>query len=232
MKEISCKERLQKVLERIEQAAERSGRRAGDITLMAVTKTHPVSIIDEAYQAGLRLFGENRIREAEEKFLDYHPEEIELHMIGHLQRNKAKNAVGLCRCVQSVDKYSTASALEKECLKKEETIDILLEVNTSGEESKYGCPDFDTARTLLEKVLSLRNVRVKGLMTMAPFTDNEPAIRNSFRMLSDFHRKLTEAYPDLDLPVLSMGMTNDFEIAIEEGSTMVRIGSALFGPRK
>ncbi len=197
---------------------------------MAVSKVKPKELVEEAYQAGIRLFGENRVQEAEEKYRDFY-EDAELHIIGHLQSNKAKRVVGLARCVQSIDKLKTAKEIDKRCGDEEE-MDIYLEFNTSGEESKSGYLSKESMFRDIDAICELSHLRVRGLMTIGPLVEDEKEIRRAFSQLRGLFEETKSRYPELPLQVLSMGMTSDFELAIEEGSTMVRIGSALFGARK
>ncbi|HDQ13837.1 MAG TPA: YggS family pyridoxal phosphate-dependent enzyme [Sediminispirochaeta sp.] len=226
----SIAKNLEAVRRRIEQAAARAGRKAEDIRLMAVTKTKSSEVVEEAYRAGLRLFGENRVQEAVEKFSNFY-DDAELHIIGHLQSNKAKKAVDVARCVQSIDKLKTAWELEKRCAAAEKQMDIYLEYNTSGEESKSGYRDRDLFFRDIEKIAELPHLRIRGLMTIGPLTDNETEVRSAFAYLRELFEETRRRYTELDLRELSMGMTGDFEWAVLEGSTMVRVGTALFGAR-
>lgn len=199
---------------------------------MAVSKTRTVEEIMEAYNAGHRLFGENRVKEGEDKFNSL-PEDIELHLIGHLQRNKVKHTLPLYSWVESIDKFDTAEELEKRCEKEQHVMNILLEVNTSDEDSKNGFLHENTARACIDSILSsCPNLSIRGLMTIAPFTDNEKAIRKSFSALRDFFETLKREYRECNFDTLSMGMSSDFHLAIEEGSTLVRVGTAIFGKRE
>jgi hypothetical protein len=227
---MSVGENVREVQEEIGEAAIRAGRDPGEVTLMAVTKNHDAEAVRAAYEAGVRCFGENRVQEAAEKYAE-RPEDLELHLIGHLQRNKAKTAAGLFSTVQSIDRVETAEALHRQCAAAGVRMRILLEVNTSGEESKYGVEDADALRSVLDGLLGLDSLDPVGLMTLAPFTSDEQAIRRSFRELHRLFTMVSRSYPDLDFSVLSMGMTNDYVIAVEEGSTMVRLGTRIFGAR-
>jgi pyridoxal phosphate enzyme (YggS family) len=218
------------VVERAAEACRRSGRTPEEVRLMVVTKTQPRKLLEESYAAGIRLFGENRIAEAEEKFRDFYPD-AELHMIGHLQRNKVNRAVELVRCVQSIDKLETAAALDRRCGTRGTTMEVLLEVNTSGEQSKEGFRSHSELFSAIEKLLDMENIRIKGLMTIATFTDDEQEIRRCFSSLAGLRSAVQRRFELHTFTELSMGMTNDFEIAIEEGSTLIRVGSAVFGPR-
>jgi PLP dependent protein len=196
---------------------------------MAVTKGFPREVAEEASALGLTLFGENRVQEAEEKFL-VPPGPLELHLIGHLQRNKARAASGLFACVQSIDKVETAVALDVRCEERGRTMEVLLELNTSGEESKSGFRSREELLAALEAISRLAHLHVRGLMTVGPMTENQGEVRSSFAALRTLFEEL-RARGMSGFDTLSMGMSGDFEIAIEEGSTLVRIGTALFGKR-
>ena len=219
---------LSSIRERIAEAAVISGRKVEDVELMAVTKTVARESINTAMSLGICLFGENRVQEASLKF-DPKPEPIQLHMIGHLQRNKAKRAVEIFDCIESIDKTATAGAIEKNCIERNIDMDILLEVNTSGEESKSGFTTEDELYYALDEILSMRKIHARGLMTIGPFTNDETTIRKAFARLRLLFEKISERDPRFD--TLSMGMSSDFTLAIEEGATRVRLGSALFGER-
>jgi PLP dependent protein len=226
---MSIREALADVRRRMDAAARRAGRNPSDVRLMAVTKTFPREAVLEALEAGLGLFGENRVQEAEEKYAEV-PGRPELHLIGHLQRNKAKAASGLFSCVQSIDKLETAEALDVRCAERGVGMDVLLELNTSGEESKSGFLDRDCLLRCLDAMRRLGHLRVRGLMTVGPLGGDETRIRESFTRLRMLYEELKAGgVPGLD--TLSMGMSGDFEVAIEEGSTLVRVGTALFGSR-
>jgi pyridoxal phosphate enzyme (YggS family) len=223
-------EAVQELRERVEKAAIRSGRDPGAITLMGVSKFHGIEAVEAAYAGGVRVFGESRVQEAREKFpafLAAHPE-LELHLIGTLQRNKAKAAASLFSCVQSVDRDELVEALGRAAVERGEALRVLLELHTA-EDSKSGYPDLDALIRGAEKVRSSPGLLFRGLMTMAPFTGDTKAIRASFRTLYGAGEKLKTL--GFDAPVLSMGMSGDFEIAIEEGSTLLRIGTLIFGER-
>lgn len=226
-------ENLAGMRERIATCAVRAGRRAAEVTLVAVSKTHPFGAIEAAYAAGQRDFGENRVEElwpkveaAQATGLD----EIRWHLIGTVQSRKSSLAVGPFALVHSVDRMKIANRISRDAQEAEKVMDVLLEVNVSGEESKHGfSPDAVMAHAA--ELAQLPGIRVRGLMTMAPFTDDAAEIRPVFRGLAELRRRLAQADPPFDWPELSMGMTNDFEIAIEEGATLVRVGSAIFGAR-
>ena len=225
-------ENLRSVRERIGAAAARANRNPEDIRLMAVTKTFPTEQIEVARQAGLTLFGENRVQEAQSKYRSLVDDaELELHLIGHLQRNKAKIAASLFRCVQSIDKLQTAEALNRYCEELGTSVDILLELNTSGEETKFGFGDAEQLWLACGQIARLHALRIRGVMTVGPFTNDKDRMRRSFASLRECFDGLHSRYPRLPLDTLSMGMSGDFEIAIEEGATMVRLGTVLFGSR-
>lgn len=234
-------QRLEQLQERIAQAASRAGRDTAEITLVAVTKTHPPNVIEAAYALGLRHFGENRVEEAAEKLpaLSQHADMV-WHMIGHIQSRKADEAARLFAWVHSVDRLKIARRLSQQAGELGRTLDVLLEVNLSGEAQKYGFDlsrwpdDAEQARTFFEAIeatLALPNLRVNGLMAMAPFTEEPETTRPVFAGLARLRDDLAKRYPESDWQHLSMGMTGDFEVAIEEGATMLRIGTAIFGPR-
>ncbi len=216
-----------RVRERIGRAAERAGRDPAETTLVVVTKTVGIDKIKEAIDCGVGIIGENRVREASAK----QPQigrAVQWHMVGHLQSRKAKQAVELFDMVQSVDSVSTAGALQKRCAEAGRSMPILVEVNTSGEEQKHGVSP-DEAEPLIREIASMQNLRIEGLMTMAAFVPDPEEARPAFRRL----RELAEGLREKDIEgasfqTLSMGMSNDFEVAVEEGSTMLRIGSAVF----
>ena len=195
---------------------------------MAVTKTQPRAALAAALAAGLDLIGENRVQEAAAK-LDPPLPQAEVHLIGHLQRNKALAAARLFHTVQSIDKLATAQALQRALASAERTMDVLLELNTSGEAAKHGFATADELRQALDAMAGLERLRVRGLMTMAMWSSDDGAVRGCFRMLRRLFEELAPDRPGFD--TLSMGMSGDFEIAVEEGATLVRLGTVLFGPR-
>ena len=225
-------EGLKEALEQIAEAAENAGRDPRDDTLIAVGKTKPASMIREAYDLGIRDFGENKVQELTAKYEEL-PKDIRWHMIGHLQSNKVKYIVDKVALIHSVDSLKLAKVIEKEAAKKGvEHIDILLEVNVSGEESKFGM----TPDELLEQIdefLALERVRVLGLMTIAPFTEDPEESRPHFRRLRQLSVDIQQQnrHNNIDVARLSMGMSGDFRIAIEEGASYVRIGTMIFGER-
>jgi pyridoxal phosphate enzyme (YggS family) len=225
-------DRLKSIEDRIGQACLRSGRNRTDILVMGVSKFHGTDRIEEAWENGIRLFGESRVQEAAEKFSGFKETHTggELHMIGSLQRNKAKIAAALFDCVQSVDRESIIGELGKYGGERKAPLKVLLELHT-GEESKAGFPDEESLLRAAELALGFPGLVPAGLMTMAPYSSDTALIRSSFRALVQARKRLEREFPGADWSCLSMGMSNDFEIAIEEGSTLLRIGSALFGER-
>ncbi len=226
----NIEKKVKEILQRIDAAAQTAGRSGEEVKLMAVTKTKSREEVEAAYKAGLRLFGENRVQEAYEKYADFY-EDAELHLIGHLQSNKAKQAAEIAGCVQSIDKLKTARELEKRCAAIDKQMDIFIEFNTSGEESKSGYLSKDTLFADIEQLADFSHLKVKGFMTIGPFTSDTKAIRQAFVLLRSVYEEAQSRFPELPIQELSMGMTSDYEIAVEEGSTMVRIGTALFGTR-
>jgi len=223
-----------RINEKINNACLRAGRDPDTVRLMAVSKMHPVSAVEEAMKYGQKLFGESRVQEGIEKFFSVRENGknsgIEIHLIGNLQRNKAKKAAGFFDCIQSVDRESLADELGKLTADRDKPLDIFLEYHT-GEESKAGFPDFDSLCRAAEKILSYPGLRPAGLMTMAPLTDDANAVRASFRSCRIAAENLQKRFGKNFWNCLSMGMSGDFEIAIEEGSNLVRIGTAIFGQR-
>jgi hypothetical protein len=232
---------LEGVKESIARAAQKSGRSDSEIEIMAVTKTHPLSAAAAACKGGITLLGENRVQEAVEKYqvaLQGQASEIKpfaatlrLHLIGHLQRNKAKRAVQTFCCIQSIDKLETAQAVNRHCLDLGTKMDVFLEVNTAQEADKFGFKDDRVFFESLEAILELENIEVRGLMTVGPFVTDEKRIRRAFAGLRTLFDKTSQRYRELNLDTLSMGMSNDFALAVQEGATMLRLGTALFGKR-
>lgn len=211
------------------EAAVKCGRDPESLRVMAVSKTQPFLKVKEAYDAGIRLFGENRVFEGVEKFTELGASDCEVHLIGHLQSNKAKQAVYF-NCIQSVDKIKTVNAIDK-YIDVANTINIFLEVNTSMESSKAGVHSYDQLKELTEHILVKENIKISGLMTIAPFTNNEKDIRRSFASLRTMAENLTSDFTRIGKLELSMGMSNDYEYAIMEGSTLIRVGTSIFGSR-
>jgi len=223
-------ENIIKIENIINETALKCGRDPEAISLLAVSKTKPMSLLLEAYEAGMRLFGENRVLEAVEKRKEL-PEDAEIHLIGHLQSNKVKQSVGNFSSIQSIDSLKLAKKIDNYAAELNIIQEILIEVKTSNEEAKSGFENDDVFFAALKEIMNLKNIKLKGLMTIAPFTDDEEIIRGSFRKCRELFEKSIEMYPDANLSILSMGMSGDFQIAIEEGATLVRVGSAIFGSR-
>ena len=228
---LSVADNVREVRMRIEDAAERALREASDVLLVAVTKTvEPPSII-EAIEAGVTAVGENRIQEASRKFGEGLPP-VEKHLVGHLQRNKVKTALELFDMVESVDSLRLAREISRRCEARERRMDVLVEVNTSGEESKYGL-DPEGAVETIEEMAGLPGIRIRGLMTVGAFLEDPEDVRPCFRRLREVRDRVEErVIPGAQMDHLSMGMTNDYEVAIEEGATIVRVGRAIFGERE
>jgi pyridoxal phosphate enzyme (YggS family) len=229
---------VRSVQRHIAEAADRVGRNPDGITVVAVTKTQPPEIIRAAYDLGLRHFGENRIGEAETK-ASYLPGDVIWHMIGHIQSRKAKQVVPLFQMVHSVDSVKLARHLDRACANLAEPLPVLLECNVSGEESKYGFTVSRWAQDAAEKevllanikeIVALSHLRLQGLMTMAPIVADPEQARPVFARLRCLRDDLAALFPQVDWRHLSMGMTDDFQVAVEEGATLVRVGRAIFAP--
>jgi PLP dependent protein len=223
-------ENLEYLEERIRRACVRAGRPRESLRLMAVGKRQPVQRIRDALDLGLRLFGENRVQEMQGK-REVFPEDAEVHLIGHLQRNKARDAAALFHAVQSIDAVRTVVALDERVGALNRTIPVLVEVNTSGEASKYGVENWDQLLEVALAVEGAPHLVLVGLMTLGPISENETRLRSAFSSLWSFRERL-EGETGRVLPELSMGMSNDLEAAVLEGSTLLRVGTALFGTRQ
>src|SRR4051794_21733175 len=227
-------ENIADIQSRITDSAKRAGRSPSDVALMAVTKTHPPERIREAYEAGLRLFGENRVQEFSSKasaLSDLH--EAEWHMIGHLQTNKAAKAAELFSAVDSIDSVKLAEKLDTAARALNKKLQVLIEINVGGEEAKTGvAPDSPQLEDLLQAAPGLEALEFRGLMTVPPFTEDPAGARPYFRKMRALRDQIaTRKLPAISTEVLSMGMSHDFAVAIEEGSTCIRIGAAIFGER-
>jgi hypothetical protein len=221
-------DRAARVLERVARAEARSGRSSGSVRLVAVSKTQPAERVAEAYEAGLRVFGENYVQEAEEKVRAF--PDAEWHLIGKLQANKAKKAVSLFRWIQTVDSPRLLAEISRRCVEAGKTLPVLLEVNLAGEGSKAGIPPAELP-ALLSQAAGLPGVRVRGLMAIPPLTEDPEESRPYFARLRELAERCAPREGEEGLTELSMGMSGDFETAIEEGATMVRVGTAIFGSR-
>jgi len=223
-------ENIKNIWSRIEKAAEKIGKSKEDIKLVAVTKTVELERIKEAIKCGIQIIGENRVQEAESKFGQI-KEKVEKHLVGHLQTNKVKKAVELFDFIQSVDSQHIAQEISKRVYEMRKVMDVLVEINTSGEKTKFGIGP-EEASSFIKSISNLEGIKIKGLMTIGLFSDNPEDTRPCFKKLkSIFEQIQSENIPNVEMAYLSMGMTYDFEIAIEEGSNMVRIGTGIFGPR-
>ena len=224
------KDQLQEVEKRIQAACDRAGKKREEVTLIAVSKTKPVETLQEAYDLGVRIFGENKVQELTAKY-EALPKDIHWHMIGHLQTNKVKYIIDKAELIHSVDSLKLAETIGKEAAKHDLIADILVEVNVAEEESKFGMK-MEEVIPFVEKVSAFPHVRVRGLMTIAPFVEDPEENRSIFADLHKLYIDIKKKNHDNDtVSVLSMGMTNDYEVAIEEGATMVRVGTGIFGAR-
>ena len=224
------KENLANVEKNIEQACKNAGRSRDEVTLIAVSKTKPVEMLQEIYDENIRDFGENKVQELCSK-MGQLPSDIRWHMIGHLQRNKVKYIVGKVELIHSVDTYRLAEEINIEAKKQNVIVPILVEVNIAHEESKFGISAED-AILLVEEISKLENIRIKGLMTIAPYVENPEDNRLYFRKIKQLSVDITNKNIDnVFMEILSMGMTGDYMVAIEEGATMVRVGTGIFGER-
>ena len=224
------KENLVNVEKNIEQACKNAGRSRDEVTLIAVSKTKPVEMLQEIYDENIRDFGENKVQELCSK-MEQLPSDIRWHMIGHLQRNKVKYIVGKVELIHSVDTYRLAEEINIQAKKQNVIVPILVEVNIAHEESKFGISAED-AILLVEEISKLENIRIKGLMTIAPYVENPEDNRLYFRKIKQLSVDITNKNIDnVFMEILSMGMTGDYMVAIEEGATMVRVGTGIFGER-
>ena len=224
------KENLAVVEENIAKACKKAGRDRSEVTLIAVSKTKPVSMLQEIYDENIRHFGENKVQELCDK-IEQMPQDIHWHMIGHLQRNKVKYIVGKVALIHSVDTYRLAEEINIQAKKKNVVVPILVEVNIAEEESKFGTSAED-AMLLVSEIAQLENVQVKGLMTIAPYVENPEDNRAYFRKIKQLSVDIRNKNIDnVSMEILSMGMTGDYMVAIEEGATMVRVGTGIFGER-
>jgi hypothetical protein len=229
MYESRLRENLTGVEERISRAVERSGR-AMPVTVVAVTKGHPLAALEAALVCGLADLGENRVGELEWKHAELSDRQVRWHLIGHLQRNKVRKALPLFDLLHSVGSLRLAEEVSKEGERVGRRVEVLVQVNASGEEAKGGL-DVESAQATIVKIVEMPTLHVRGLMTMAPFTDDEAVLRRTFRRTRELFDACARQVEGFSATDLSMGMSNDYEIAVEEGSTMVRLGTALFGER-
>ncbi len=225
------KENLEQVQENIKKACQHVKRNMDEVTLIAVSKTKPVSMLMEAYECGCREFGENKVQELIDKY-EIMPKDIKWHMIGHLQRNKVKYIVDKAALIHSVDSLKLAQEISKEAIKKEVQVSILIEVNVAGEDTKFGVKPEDTEK-LIREIAVLPGIHIKGLMTIAPYVDAPEENRQYFEQLKQLSVDINHKNIDnVNMNVLSMGMTGDYMVAVEEGASYVRVGTGIFGTRQ
>ncbi len=225
------KENLGQVHENIKQACQNAGRSVEDVTLIAVSKTKPVSALMEAYNCGCREFGENKVQELVEKY-EAMPSDIRWHMIGHLQRNKVKYIVDKVALIHSVDSLRLAEEISREAVKKKVEVSILIEINAAGEDTKFGVSP-EEALPLIKDIAVLPGIHIKGLMTIAPYVENPEENRQYFKLLRQLAVDISSKNIDnINMNVLSIGMTGDYMVAIEEGASYVRVGTGIFGERQ
>lgn len=224
------RENLEKVQNNISIACTKANRSANDVTLIAVSKTKPVELLQEAYDAGVRDFGENKVQEIMDKY-DKLPSDIRWHMIGHLQRNKVKYIIDKVVLIHSVDSLRLAEEISKQAQKHNLTMPILIELNIGAEDTKFGT-SLEEAIALVKEISLLPNIQIKGLMTVAPFVDDAEENRHYFNAMKHLSVDIMkENIDNVCMDILSMGMTGDYEVAVEEGATMVRVGTGIFGER-
>lgn len=225
------KENIEIVKANINKACEKVGRDPKEVTLLAVSKTKPIGMIEEAVECGQRHFGENKVQEIDYKYNELNKDDIKWHMIGHLQTNKVKYIVDKVELIHSVDSIKLAKVISKEALKKNIIANILIEVNVANEETKFGIK-IEEVEDFIKNISVLPNIKIRGLMTIAPFVkdseQNRVHFRNLYKEFIDINSKNID---NVNMDVLSMGMTNDYEVAIEEGATIVRVGTGIFGVR-
>ena len=223
-------ENYEKVVENVKNACARSGRNFDDVTIIAVSKTKPLSDVEELLTHGVTEFGENKVQEMVDKY-EHVSKPVHWHLIGHLQTNKVKYIVDKACMIHSVDSVHLAKEIEKEAAKKNLVVEVLLEVNIAHEESKFGINETEVY-DLIDAIKDMPHIHVMGLMTIAPFVENPEDNRIYFRKMYQLSLDIkSKCIDNIDMNVLSMGMTNDYEIAVEEGATMIRVGTAIFGAR-
>ena len=224
------KENLANVEKKVNEACAKAGRKREEVTFIAVSKTKPVDMLQEIYDCGVRDFGENKVQEMCDK-IEVLPDDIKWHMIGHLQTNKVKYIVGKTKLIHSVDSLKLAQEIQKQAVKKDVTVPVLIEVNIAEEESKFGIKKEETI-DLVKSIAGLDHVKIMGLMTIAPYVENPEDNRLYFRGIKQLSVDINNQNIDnVCMDILSMGMTGDYEVAIEEGATMVRVGTGIFGER-
>ena len=223
-------ENLAQVQKNIEESCRKINTDPGEVMLIAVSKTKPVEMLKEAYDAGARVFGENKVQEIVDKY-DQMPSDVKWHMIGHLQRNKVKYIVDKVAMIHSVDSFRLAETIEKEAAKKDVIVPILIEVNVAQEESKFGLKP-EEVLPFIEEIAGFSHIQINGLMTIAPYVENAEENRRIFRELKKLSVDIAaKNINNVIMSVLSMGMTGDYMVAVQEGATMVRVGTGIFGAR-
>lgn len=224
------KQNLNEVEQNILDACKKSGRNRDEVTLVAVSKTKPISLLEEAYNQNIRNFGENKVQELCDKY-EHMEKDIMWHMIGHLQTNKVKYLIGKTTLIHSVDSYKLACEIERQAAKKNCTVDILIEVNIAEEDTKFGVSDIEVI-SLVKEVAKLPHIRIKGLMTVAPYVVDSEENRRYFRKIKQLSVDIdNENIDNVSMEILSMGMSGDYMVAIEEGATIIRVGTSIFGER-
>ena len=221
----TIKENYEELVNTVNNLMNKLGRK-DEVTIVVVTKTVEPERINEAIEAGVKIIGENRVQEAREKY-DKVKKGVTWHLIGHLQRNKVKHALPIFSMIQSIDKVETVQEIEK---RASNPVDILIEINSSGEESKHGVAPDDLFR-LVDQLLNFKMIKIRGIMTVGPLTVDQKKIHEAFALTRKKYEELKDRYPELEIDYLSMGMSGDYTIAIEEGSNMIRVGTAIFGKR-
>ena len=228
--DIILKDNIERIKEEIDTLLNKSGRNSDDMTLIAVTKTVDVDTINQAIELGITDIGENRVQELEKK-IEAIGDHVNYHLIGHLQTNKVKYIIDKVKLIHSLDRISLAKELDKRAKMNDMSIDTLVQINVAEEDSKFGL-EVSQVLPFIEEVLKFDNIRIRGIMTIAPYTDDKVLLRNVFRTMYQLKEKISNRnYENLSMDYLSMGMTNDYEIAIEEGSNMIRVGTGIFGDR-
>lgn len=230
--ETSIQDNIRQINRRIEAACKKAGRHPQEVRLLLATKTVEPERILQALRCGCTLIGENKVQELHDKHEALSAVAHTAHFIGHLQSNKIKEVIQYAQCIQSIDNLETAQKLEQRLAQEDRRMEILIQVNTSAEESKFGCTP-ESAESLARAIAALPHISIQGLMTIGLFSGEEERVRSCFRCLKQVQRRIADAaIPNVSVDVLSMGMSGDLEMAIEEGSTMLRIGSAVFGTRQ
>ncbi|MEC0184752.1 YggS family pyridoxal phosphate-dependent enzyme [Paenibacillus peoriae] len=231
MSNLTIENRIKEIRKRMDSACQSVGRNPEEVRLLLAVKTVPAEKIIQALDFGETLLGENKVQELQQKYSSIGNERAEWHFIGHLQTNKVKDVLKYATCIHSVDRLKLGQALHSHLTKEKKKVDILVQVNTSYEESKFGVSP-EEALILIQQLAQLDTLRIKGLMTIGKLSANQDEVRSCFRLLKSIQQQVIQQdYPGVEMKVLSMGMSGDLEVAIEEGATMVRVGTAIFGER-